>query len=125
MRRIAFHKDCMHPILIDQKTVTRRRWDPEYAESIKVGEELLACVGTVRNGEGKPFAIIEVKDVMRECRFMAYARRRPGGDEVEAKKEGCESAAEFRALWRQMHGPRALAEPCYRITFKVVRLLAF
>lgn len=130
---ILFKPEMAQAILEGRKTVTRRvgkkRWN--------VGAIRLCYTrpAFARPNPGKPFARIEVLSVTQEAFPGAAApnweRAKTREDlrvvlAFEAAREGfgVQGWGEFARAFRHMHGAAALDEPCYRVEFRLVEVLA-
>ena len=113
---ILFKPEMAKAILEGRKVCTRRRWKRPRAK-----------VGAVHQARttlfGSPFAYLRIRDVRQE--------RYPGSvvsgsispsfaRDVEGNLEGFRDWEEFRSVFAQINGAKALGEPCYRVEFAVV-----
>jgi len=103
-------------ILEGRKTVTRRRWK---RARVKVGS-IHKCYTrpAFARPPGKPFARVRIVSVEHEPSLGASIISRGEDAEVEAKREGFASWADFFAYWQEMHGPVPIFPvPDYRVEF--------
>ena len=131
---ILFKPEMARAILKGRKTVTRRPCVKGWTRPrVKVGNEYQARTRML----GEPFARLLVTDCFLETRPLETQRRlvectrHPGSTvsldtalrrlEIECEREGFGCYKEFAAVWVTMHGETALNEPCWRISFSVVR----
>lgn len=93
-------------ILARKATVTRRRGRRRWR---------VASIHQARTRLfGKAFARLRILSVIRE----EYPGESDNDDrEAEARREGFETWAAFRAAFRAMHGHEATTEACWRVSF--------
>ena len=112
---ILFKPERVNDILAGRKTVTRRRGRRRW----KLGSIHQARTSLF----SEPFARLYIVSVAPEH----YVFQRDGLREIhttesrqaEALREGFERPQDFFNAWRDMHGIKALDQPCWRVEFRV------
>jgi hypothetical protein len=119
-------------VMSGRKTVTRRRKAPDdvlMSGKYGIGIYRPSNAGGVRIHNalwlvGRDYSVQPGRGeaAIGRIRILDIAEGKPSAvSDADARLEGFETAAEFVAVYMNMHGRRALEEPCWIFTFEVVK----